>query len=126
MKRFTVKRYIDSVDPEIISKADRQYAAEAQELIEMYGMEDMKMLSEKIYQDDDSTDIFRIKKDENGFYVVTYTCVQNEEIEEEAELFELFKYKMIKLDNNMYITAHDPAMHISEYEESILVVKENS
>lgn len=125
MKRYFVRRYVESVDPGEISESDREYTSKPEMLVEMYGMDEMKKLTEYVYQDDDSTDLFRIKKDENGFYVVTYTCVQEIQVDEEEEIYELFKFKLIELDKNVYVSAYDPELHLKEYEECLLVLEES-
>ena len=124
MKKFLVRRYIDSVDPSEVSQEDRAYCESLEELIEMYGMDTMSSIAEGIYGDDDSADIFRVIKDEYGYYVTTYTCVQNEEVNEEEEIFELFQYKLIKLTDNIYVTAHDRELHSPDPEDFLLIVEE--
>ncbi|MFZ5352242.1 MAG: hypothetical protein ACOZCL_05895 [Bacillota bacterium] len=126
MKKYLVKRFIESIDPGEMKPEDRDYKASAEELLEYYGMNDMKRITDELFQDELSNDLYMIKHDETGYYVETFSCVQNEEINEEQELFELFRFKLLKLDDGVYISAHDPEVHISEYEESILLVTEKN
>ncbi len=122
MKRYLVKRFIETVDPSEISPEDRDYRGTVEELLEAYEMQDMKKIAENLYQDEIGSDLYLVKGDERGYFIVTYSSVQNEEINEEQELFELFRFKLLKLDEGVFISAHDPELHISEYEESILLV----
>ena len=78
MKKYLVKRYIETVNPEEVDVQDREYADDPAKFVEMYGMEDMVKVSDSIYHDDDSEDLFWIKKDNNGYFVESYTCIQTE------------------------------------------------
>lgn len=124
MEKYLVKRYVESIDPEELIESDREYASTPEHLIELYGMENMRKLTETVYQDDDTTDVFRIKKDENGYYVVSYTCVQNDEVGEEEEIYELFKFKLIKLDSNVFVSVYDPEIDVKKQDECLVVLEE--
>ncbi len=123
MKRFQVKRYIETVNPEEVDIQDREYLDTVEKIIEMYGLEDMKKVATMIYEDDDSTDLFWIKNDENGFYVESFKCVQTHEVNEEEEIFELFKYKLIEVEKEVYTSAEDPEFNDHEFEDCLVIVK---
>lgn len=122
MKKYLVKRYIETVNPEELDIQDREYADDPAQFVEMYGMEDMVKITDAIYHDDDSEDLFWIKKDNNGYYVESYTCVQTEKVNEEEEVFELFKYKLIEVDTGVYASAEDPSFDDHEFEDCIVIV----
>ncbi len=123
MKRFLVKRYLETVNPEEVDIQDREYADDPTKFIEMYGMEDMVKITESIFHDDDSEDLFWIKKDENGYYVESYACVQTENVSEEEEVFELFKYKLIEVESGIYASSEDPRFGDHEFEDCLVIVQ---
>lgn len=123
MKKFQVKRYIETVNPEEVDIQDREYLDDVNKVIDMYGLEDMKKVASMIYEDDDSTDLFWIKKDENGYYVESFTCIQIEQVNEEEEIFELFKYKLIEVEEEVYTSAEDPEFNHHEFEDCLVIVK---
>lgn len=124
MKNYLVKRYIETVNPEQVEIEDREYADDPAEFIEMYGMEEMEKITEFIFQDDDSEDLFWIRKDNNGYFVESYQCIQTEVVDEEEEVFELFKYKLIEVEPNVYSSSEDPAYNDHEFEDCLVIVKE--
>ena len=124
MKNYLVKRYIETVNPEQVDIEDREYADDPAKFIEMYGMEDMEKVTEFIFKDDDSEDLFWIRKDNNGFYVESYQCVQTEKVNEEEEVFELFKYRLIEVEAGVYSSSEDPAYNDNEFEDCLVIVKE--
>ena len=124
MKNYLVKRYIETVNPEDVDIQDREYADDPAKFIEMYGMEEMEKVTESIFQDDDSEDLFWIRKDTNGYFVESYQCIQTEVVDEEEEVFELFKYKLIEVEPNVYSSSEDPAYNDHEFEDCLVIVKE--
>ena len=124
MKNYLVKRYIETVNPEQVDIEDREYSDDPAKFIEMYGMEDMEKVTEFIFKDDDSEDLFWIRKDNNGFYVESYQCVQTEKVNEEEEVFELFKYRLIEVETGVYSSSEDPAYNDNEFEDCLVIVKE--
>lgn len=122
MDKYLVKRYIETVNPEEVDIQDREYADDPAQFIEMYGMEEMVKVTEEIFHDDDSEDLFWIKKDNNGYFVESYTCVQTEEVDEEEEVFELFRYKLIEVDSGVYASSEDPKYNDHEFEDCLVIV----
>lgn len=120
---FIAKRYIEIVNPEELEVESREYKSTIGELVEMYDLDDMHIVDDSVYYDDDN-DLFWIRKDDNGYYVETYQFEREFEVEDSHELEVLCESNLKKINQWFYAITKPEGVSEEEFDDLVFLLLE--
>jgi hypothetical protein len=117
------KRYIELVNPEELDLESRDYKATTAELIEMYDLDDLHVIDECVYYDDEN-DLFWIRKDDNGYYVETYQYEREFEIADTHELIVVCESNLHEITPNFFALIKPEDVAEEDFDDTVFLVVE--